>query len=105
MSFSNIQSVQKTTTAQAVDGRARLLGVYFTHTNTPATLTLRSGGASGVSRLAITSPATADSQDLILPDMGILFEDGIHITVSSANITSVTLLFEGGAVAPEPPPP
>jgi hypothetical protein len=97
MSSSNIRSVQKTATGQAVNGRARLLGVYFTHTNTPATLTLRSGGATGTVLLALTSPASADSQDLILPDMGILFEDGIHITVSTADITSVTLLFEGGA--------
>jgi hypothetical protein len=97
MSSSNIRSVQKIATGQAVNGRARLLGVYFTHTNTPATLTLRSGGATGTVLLALTSPASADSQDLILPDMGILFEDGIHITVSTADITSVTLLFEGGA--------
>jgi len=97
MSSSNIRSVQKTATGQAVNGRARLLGVYFTHTSTPATLTLRSGGATGTVLLALTSPASADSQDLILPDMGILFEDGIHITVSTADITSVTLLFEGGA--------
>jgi len=28
-----------------------------------------------------------------------LFPDGIHITLSSAEITSVTLLFVGGAAA------
>jgi hypothetical protein len=99
MSNSNIQSVQKTTTAQAVNGRARLLGVYFTHSATPATLTLKSGGSGGTARLTLTTPAAAGSQDLIIPDAGVLFEDGIHIGVSSAEITSVTLLFEGGAAA------
>ncbi len=99
MSFSNIQSVQKTTSAQAVNGRARLLGVYFTHTATPATLTLKSGGSGGTAKLTLTSPASAGSQDLIIPDMGILFEDGIYAAVSSAEITSITLLFEGGAAA------
>jgi hypothetical protein len=99
MSNSNIQSVQKTASAQAVDGRSRLLGVYFTGTATPATLTLKSGGASGTAKLTLTTPAVAGQQDLIIPDMGILFEDGIHIGVSSADITSVTLLFEGGAAA------
>jgi hypothetical protein len=44
-----------------------------------------------------TTPAAAGSQDLIIPDAGVLFEDGIHIGVSSAEITSVTLLFENGA--------
>lgn len=99
MSSSNIQSVQKTATAQAVNGRVRLLGVYFTHSATPATLTLKSGGTSGTTRLVVTSPAVAGSQDLIIPDAGILFESGVHITLSSAEITSVTLLFEGGAAA------
>jgi len=47
----------------------------------------------------MTSPAAAGSQDMIIPDNGILFPDGIHITLSSAEITSVTLLFVGGAAA------
>jgi hypothetical protein len=36
---------------------------------------------------------------MIIPDNGILFESGIHITLSSAEITTVTLLFVGGAAA------
>lgn len=99
MSNSNIQTVHKTTSAQAVNGRTRLLGVYFTCTATSATLTLKSGGSGGTAKVTLTSPAAAGSQDLIVPDSGILFEDGIHIGLSSAEITSVTLLFEGGAAA------
>ena len=99
MSASNIQSVQKTTSAQGVNGRSRLLGLYYTHTATPATLSLRNGTVSGTVLLAMTSPAAAGSQDLIIPDAGILFENGIYIQVSSADITSITLLFEGGAAA------
>ncbi len=99
MSFSNIQAVQKTASAQGVNGRSRLLGVYFTHTATPATLSLKTGGSGGTTKLALTSPASAGSQDLIIPDTGILFDDGIYIAVGSAEITSVTLLFEGGAAA------
>jgi hypothetical protein len=49
--------------------------------------------------LTLSSPAAIGSQDLIIPDMGILFESGIYIDLSSAEITSVTLLFEGGAPA------
>ena len=99
MSSSNIQSVQKTTSVKAVNGRTRLLGVYFSHTATPATLTLKNGSNSGAARLTMTTPASAGSQDLISPDAGILFEDGIFISLSAADITSVTLLFEGGAAA------
>jgi hypothetical protein len=97
MSFaSDISAVSKTATGQAVNGRTRLAGMYFTNTVTPATITLRSGGGSGTVLLTMTSPAAAGSQDMIIPDNGILFTDGIHITLSSAEITSVTLLFVGG---------
>jgi hypothetical protein len=99
MSSSNIQSVRKATSTTAVNGRTRLLGVYFTHTATPATLTLKDGGTGGTARLTLTSPASAGSQDLIIPDAGILFTDSIYVDLSSAEITSVTLLFEGGAAA------
>jgi hypothetical protein len=100
MSFaSDISAVSKTATSQAVNGRTRLAGMYFTHTVTPATITLKSGGASGTTLMTMTSPAVAGSQDMIIPDNGILFPDGIHITLSSAEITSVTLLFVGGAAA------
>ena len=99
MSASNIKSVQKTSSAAAVSGRTRLLGVYFTNTATASTLVLKDGGSSGTARLSLVTPASAGSQDLIIPDMGILFEDGIYITFGSAELTSVTLLVEGGAAA------
>lgn len=99
MSASNIKSVQKTSSAAAVSGRTRLLGVYFTNTATASSLILKDGGSSGTARLSMLTPASAGSQDLIIPDMGLLFEDGIYITFGSAELTSVTLLFEGGAAA------
>jgi hypothetical protein len=97
MSFSNIKSVQKTSSDDAVSGRTRLLGVYFTNTATASSIVLKDGGSSGVARLSLVTPASAGSQDLMIPDMGILFEDGIYITFGSAEVASVTLLFEGGA--------
>jgi hypothetical protein len=97
MSFSNIKSVQKTSSDDAVSGRTRLLGVYFTNTATASSIVLKDGGSSGTARLSLVTPASAGSQDLMIPDMGILFEDGIYITFGSAEVTSVTLLFEGGA--------
>ena len=99
MSASNIKSVQKTSSADAVSGRTRLLGVYFTNTATASSVVLKDGGSSGTARLSLLTPAAAGSQDLMIPDMGILFENGIYITFGSAEVTSVTLLYEGGAPA------
>jgi hypothetical protein len=100
MSFSNIQSVTKTADASAVVGRSRLVGVYFTNTGVAASFALKDGTtSSGAAKLTIFTPAAAGGQDVLIPDMGILFETGIFIDVASAEVTSVTLLFEGGAAA------
>lgn len=96
MSNSNIYSASATTTAQVVSGRSRLVGVYFVSTATAATLTFKSGGSGGTTQLTLTSAPAIGSQYMLISDMGILFEDGIHVTFSGAGVTSVTLFFYGG---------
>ena len=100
MSFSNIQSVTKTADASAIVGRCRVLGVYFTNAATGSSFSLRDGTTvAGAVKLTLNTPAAAGNGDLIIPDMGILFETGVYVDVADANVTSVTVLFEGGAVA------
>ena len=98
MSNSNIQAVTKTADAHAIAGRTRVAGIYYTCTGTAASFALKNGSTSGGTALVtITTPAAAGAYDIILPDMGILFDTGVFIDVSSAEVTSVTLLFYGGA--------
>jgi hypothetical protein len=97
MSNSNIYSASATTTAQVVSGRSRLVGVYFVSTATAATLTFKSGGASGTTKLTLTSPPVIGSQYIKITDMGVLFDSGIHVTFSGAGVTSITLFYYGGA--------
>lgn len=100
MSSSNIQIVTKTADASAVVGRSRLLGVYYTCTSTGSSLVLKDGTTSGgASIVTLYTPAAAGQYELYVPDRGILFETGIYIDVADVNVTSVTLLFEGGAAA------
>jgi hypothetical protein len=100
MSASNIQAVTKTADAHAIAGRTRVIGVYFTNTATGSSFTLKNGSTSaGTALLTINTPAAAGSSDLIIPDMGILFDQGVFIDVNDAQVTSVTLLFYGGAPA------
>ena len=100
MSNSNIQVVTKTADASAVVGRARLLGVYYTCTATASSLVLKDGTTtSGSAVVTLYTPAAAGQYELYVPDRGILFESGIYIDVADANVTSITLLFEGGAAA------
>jgi hypothetical protein len=98
MSSSNIQAVTKTADAHAIAGRTRVIGVYFTNTATGSSFSLKNGStSSGSALMTINTPAAAGANDLIIPDMGILFDDGVFIDVADANVTSVTLLFYGGA--------
>lgn len=98
MSSSNIQAVTKTADAHAVAGRTRVIGVYFTNTATASSFSLKNGSTSGATALmTINTPAAAGASDLIIPDMGILFDTGVFIDVADVNVTSVTLLFYGGA--------
>lgn len=98
MSFaSDISATTKAETGDVINGRTRLAGVYFVSTGTAGSIVLRTGGASGPIRLQLATPAVAQTTDLIIPDNGILCEDGVHATLT--NVSSVTVLHVGGAAA------
>jgi hypothetical protein len=100
MSASNIQAVTKTADAHAIAGRTRVVGMYFTNTGTGSSFALKNGStSSGTALVTIYTPAAAGASDIIVPDMGILFDEGVFIDVADVNVTSVTLLFQGGAPA------
>lgn len=100
MSASNIYTVYKVATGQAINGRNRVCGVYFTHTaGTPSVLEFYDGDADTDPLLmTLSSTSVADSQNFVIPDQGVLFKDGLFLKFG-ATITSVTVLFEGGAAA------
>jgi hypothetical protein len=98
VSSSNLSTVTKTANDQAIAGRTRVIGIYFTCTDTASSFELRNGDADTDPVLVtINTPAAAGANDLIIPDMGILFEDGVFIDLADNNVESVTLIFYGGA--------
>ena len=100
MSSSNISSVTKTADAAAISGRTRVVGIYFTCAGTGSSFSLKNGSTDAAAALVtINTPAAAGSGDIIIPDMGVLFDSGVFIDVADANVTSVTLFFQGGAAA------
>jgi hypothetical protein len=65
-------------------GRARLRGIYLTHTGTAGTIPFRNGGATGTAMLTVPTPASANStRDLVIPDEGIMFDSGAYITYTA----------------------
>jgi hypothetical protein len=101
MSSSNIQTVTKAgaTTAVAISGRTRVIGIYYTCNNTASVIHLHNNTTgAGTAQTSIYTPAAAGAYDIIVPDMGLLFTEAVYLEFS-ANVLSVTLLFEGGAKA------
>jgi hypothetical protein len=100
MSASNIQSVTKTADAAAISGRTRVRGIYYTCSATSSSFTLKNGATgTAVALVTVNTPAAASANDIHVPEEGILFDSGVFIDVADANVTSVTLMFEGGAAA------
>jgi len=100
MSFaSDVKAKTVTATGDMVNGRTRIQGIYYTCGGTAAAITLKTGGSSGTESMEIKTPAAAGAYDIIIPDDGILATDGVHATLSSGQVLSVTVLYVGGAPA------
>lgn len=100
MSASNILAVTKTADGAAISGRTRVRGLYFTCSGTASSFSLKNGtSGSDPALVTITTPAAAGGYDLQIPNDGFLFDAGVFLDVADAQVTSVTLMFEGGAAA------
>lgn len=100
MSASNILAVTKTADGAAISGRTRVRGLYFTCSATASSFSLKNGSTdSGNALVTITTPAAAGGYDIHIPEQGFLFDAGVFVDVADAEVTSVTLMFEGGAAA------
>ena len=97
MSFaSDLQSVTRTGDAQMINGRTRVQAIYYVSTNTAGSIRLYDGTDNTPDpEVVLATPASVGSVDLILPDAGLLFKEGVYMDLS--NVTSVTLFFYGGA--------
>jgi hypothetical protein len=96
---SNLQTVTKTGpfTALAISGRTRINGIYYTCNNTASLIHLHNNTTgAGTAQTSIYTPPAAGGYDIIIPDMGLLFTNAVYLEFS-ANVLSVTLIFEGGA--------
>jgi hypothetical protein len=101
MSHSNIQTVTKAGafTAVAISGRTRVVGIYYTCTNTASVIHLHNNTTGvGTPQTTIYTPSAAGAYDVFIPDMGLLFTNAVFLECSG-NVLSVTLLFQGGAAA------
>ena len=87
----DVQAATRTTTGELVGGRARVRSLHYRSTATAGTVVLKDGGASGTTLLTINSPAAVGSNDLVIPDQGILFKEDVHVTLT--NVNAVTIIY------------
>jgi len=74
--------------ASLVSGRSRLRGYVIAGGTSDGTVTFKDGSSSG--DIIFIAPCNAnDTETLNIPDNGVLFESGIHATLS--NIDRVTV--------------
>lgn len=100
MSFaSNIQAKTLTAAGTAVNGRSRIAGIYYISTATADTIVFKDGGSGGSTVLSVPSPAAAGAHDLLIPDGGILCATDVYVSFDNTKVTSVVVLFVGGAAA------
>ena len=98
MSYSNLSAVTKAADDDAIAGRTGVAAIYYTCGSTASSFQLKNGAVTGAPTLVdIKTPAAAGAYDIIFPDMGVLFDEGVFIEFADANVTSVTLFFYGGA--------
>jgi len=90
-SFTSDQgSAHATATAQmvATGRRARLTSIQGKGNSASGSITFKSGGASGT--VIATFLFGEEGLDMYLPGSGILFEDGIHATISGTGGVTIT---------------
>ena len=98
MSFaSDVKAFTTKDTGQKITGRTRLQGIQYVH-NASADITLSNGATStGTTLLQLTSSSAIGTEDVFIPDNGILFDSGLHLANSNtAAITSITVFYVGG---------
>ena len=107
MSFaSDVKALTTKKSGHIVDGRSRLQGVQYVHGGLSADITLSfldmpSDGtgvtASATNKLTLATSSAIGTEDVFIPDNGILFEKGIYMyNGNSADITKVTVFYVGG---------
>jgi len=90
-SFTSDQSVKHSTGTEQMVGtgkRARLTSIQGKGNSANGSVIFRSGGGSGT--IIATYLFGEEGLDMYLPGSGILFEDGIHATISGTGGVTIT---------------
>ena len=89
MHQTDVKSAATTSTASLISARTRIKGLVVTASAVAGTVVLTDGGASGVAKLTINTPALAGIFNVIIPGEGVLFESNVYATLTNAAAVTV----------------
>jgi hypothetical protein len=84
MGFTTIKSTHLAANGAVVGGSARVKSIYYTHSGTAGTITLKDGGSAGTTVAIINTVAAAGEYQTDMP------EPGIRCTSSSGPYVAIT---------------
>jgi len=90
MMQTDVKSATVTSEGSAYAGRARVKALSFVTTGTAGSVQIEDGDGGAV-KLNIATAGVADTQYVLVPGEGVLFETGIWVVPT--NVTSVTVFY------------
>jgi len=87
----DVKSATATADGTMVDQPTRIKGVLITTTTSAGSVVLKDGGASGVTRMTLNTPAVAEMFNALLPGEGVRFTTDVYVDVT--NVASVTVFY------------
>ena len=86
----DVKAATVTSEGSAYAARARVKALSFVTTGTAGSIQIEDGDGGAV-KLNIATAGVADTQHILLPGEGILFENAVWVV--PANVTSVTVFY------------
>lgn len=90
---SDLQAVTVTATGAATSQRCRLKGIHYAGAAGGDANFVLTDGNGGTTRLDFAG-LTDETEDVTIPENGILFKDGIYVSTLT-NVASLTLFYDG----------
>lgn len=87
----DVRSATVTADGTAYAGRTRVKSLVVATAGTAGSVVVKDGGASGTTKIAINTPASAGLHNILIPGQGVLFESDVYVDVT--NVPSVTVFF------------
>jgi hypothetical protein len=87
----DVSSATRTSDGTLVTQATRVRGIMITTTSSAGSIVLKDGGASGVTKITVNTPAVAEIFNALIPAEGVRFTTDVYLDVT--NVDSVTVFY------------